>query len=436
MHRSEEGVMHGMADKVTIFGAGYVGLVSGACLAHSGHDVTLLETDEGKLDSLRRGVSPIFEPGAEDLIAEGVAAGRLRFLHPDEAGPLGGILVIAVGTPTTTTGAADLTAVRTVVDRIASAAEPGAIVAMKSTVPAGTGVRLAEKLRGYGCEYVSNPEFLREGSAVQDWYHTDRIVLGGTPVALERMKALYADIDAPVLTCDITSAEMIKYASNAFLATKISFINEIASICDFLGAQVDDVAAGIGMDARIGKDFLRAGIGWGGSCFPKDTRALDFIATINGYDFHLLRAVIEVNARQRVLPVRALKSELGELEGKRVAVLGLTFKPETDDTREAPALEIIPLLAAEGAEVVGYNPRTLGGDDYAGIRVCRTLDEAVACAEAVIITTEWPEIRDADWTALITTMAGRRLVYDGRNCLDPGRVLDAGGTYIGVGRPQ
>jgi UDPglucose 6-dehydrogenase len=305
---------------------------------------------------------------------------------------------------------------------------------MKSTVHPGTGVKLSSRLNGSGVEYVSNPEFLREGSAVNDWYRTDRIVLGGSEKAVSRAAALYADVEAPMLACDITSAEMIKYASNAFLATKISFINEIASLCDLVGAQIDFVAQGVGMDGRIGPAFLKPGIGYGGSCFPKDTRALDFLASFNGYDFHLLRGVIEVNARQRMMPVRALMEHIGDLDGKRVAVLGLTFKPDTDDTREAPAVDIISMLAAEGADVTGYNPvpTTLTGP----FTVADSIDAAVKGADAVIVTTEWPEICNADWAALVPGMAPDVLIYDGRNCLSPDTIRSSGARYVGVGRPQ
>ncbi len=423
-----------MGERITVFGAGYVGLVTGVCLASSGHDVTVLDVDRAKLDVLAEGRCPFFEPGLEELMAEAGAAGRLTFAEPDEAGPLGDIAIVAVGTPATTTGSADMRYVRAVIDQIAAVARPGTVAVMKSTVPPGTGRTLSTRLEPAGVEYVSNPEFLREGSAVADWFATDRIVLGGSDAGVERMRSIYADIDAPVLACDVTSAEMIKYASNAFLATKISFVNEIAVLCDLVGANVDEVAQGVGLDARIGPAFLRPGIGYGGSCFPKDTRALDFLATLHGYDFHLLRAVIEVNARQRLLPVRALKAHFESLEGKRVAVLGLTFKPETDDTREAPAIEIVQLLAAEGAEVVGYNPISVTLPN--GPAIAATLAEAVADTDAVVLATEWSEIVSADWSALVATMRPGAIVFDGRNGLDPQVVRAAGAKYIGVGRPD
>lgn len=423
-----------MAIEVTVFGAGYVGLVSGVCLASAGHRVRVLDVDETKLASLRDGVCPFFEPGLEDLMAKATAAGTLTFDLVSSIDRIQGIAMIAVGTPATATGSADMSYVRTVIDLIEDRAEAGTIVVMKSTVPPGTGTKFKTRLAKSDLLYVSNPEFLREGSAVKDWFHTDRVVLGGEPEAVDRVKEIYAEVDSPILTCDVTSAEMIKYASNAFLATKISFINEIAVLCDLVGASVDDVSRGIGMDGRIGSSFLKAGIGYGGSCFPKDTRALDFLATINGYDFHLLRAVIEVNARQRLLPVRSLRARFGSLEDKRIAILGLTFKPETDDTREAPATEIIALLRAEGADVVGYNPipvKMLGLTETAD-----TIEDAVRGADAVVLATEWEQIVDADWPMLVELMSDGALVFDGRNVLDPREIRAAGGDYLGVGRPE
>lgn len=421
-------------DRITVFGAGYVGLVSGVCLASAGHPVTVLDVDESKLVSLRGGKCPFFEPGLEELMMKATAEGTLSFAPVDSVEHIEGIAMIAVGTPATSTGSADMRYVRSVLDLLEERAEPGTVVVMKSTVPPGTGDKFKHRLAARGLSYVSNPEFLREGSAVEDWFHTDRVVLGGDPQAVERVSAVYAEIESPILTCDVTSAEMIKYASNAFLATKISFINEIAVLCDLVGASVDEVARGIGMDGRIGSAFLKAGIGYGGSCFPKDTRALDFLATINGYDFHLLRAVIEVNARARLLPVRALKARFGSLEGKRIAVLGLTFKPETDDTREAPSAEIIALLSAEGATVVGYNPIPVVIPGLS--QVADTLEDAVRGADAVVLATEWHEIVNADWRGLVAIMNDDAVVFDGRNAVDPQEIRGAGGNYIGVGRPE
>jgi UDPglucose 6-dehydrogenase len=396
--------------------------------------VTVLDIDPARLETLSRDEAPFFEPGLEDLMRESRENGNLSFGLVEDVDRIEGVAMIAVGTPSTPTGSADMRYVRSAIDTIAEKGEPGTVVVMKSTVPPGTGRKLAARLAPHGIEYASNPEFLREGCAVEDWFETDRVVIGGTPEAVERVRPLYRNVDAPIVGCDVTSAEMIKYASNAFLATKISFINEIAVLCDLMGATVDDVARGVGMDTRIGPAFLNAGIGYGGSCFPKDTRALDFMATLNGYDFHLLRSVIDVNSRQRLLPVRALRQHVGTLEGKRIAVLGLTFKPNTDDTREAPAPEIIELLSAEGADVVGYNPIPV---DVAELPASvASIEEAVEAADAAIIATEWEEIVRADWSSLVASMKGDGIVFDGRNCLDPVEIRDAGGTYIGVGRPN
>jgi len=419
---------------ITVFGAGYVGLVTGVCLANSGHRVTVLEIDQRKIDSLAAGVVPFHEPGLGDILTAAIAAGTLSFTTPDAVAKLGDFVYVAVGTPSTAGGAADLRYVRTAIATVAERAARGTTVIMKSTVPPGTGAQLSAKLAEAGMGYVSNPEFLREGNAVEDWYHTDRIVLGGDPAATAAVTALYEDIDAPVLACDITSAELIKYASNAFLATKISFANEIARLCDACGADVTTVAAGVGLDSRIGPAFLKAGIGYGGSCFPKDTRALEFLATMNDYDFNLLKAVIEVNTRQRLLPLIVLRRRLGSLLGRRVAVLGLTFKPNTDDVREAPAEEIVRMLLAEGATVTSYDPVGTFTWTAEGYAQAQSPSEAVSGACAVIVATEWPEVCRADWSALVASMAEPRLVFDGRNCVDPPTVREAGGTYVGVGR--
>jgi UDPglucose 6-dehydrogenase len=420
--------------RITVFGAGYVGLVTGACLAAMGHGVEVLDTDRSKLEMLDAGTVPFHEPGLADVVSGAVGSGNLRFGHPDDVVSCGEFVFVAVGTPPATGGAADLRFVRSVVDLVARTARAGTVVVMKSTVPPGTGARLSEALAPSGIEYTSNPEFLREGSAVDDWFHADRIVLGGVSAAVDKVAELYEGIDAPVLKCDIASAELIKYASNAFLATKISFANEIASLCDRLDADVDIVMHGVGLDPRIGSAFLKAGIGYGGSCFPKDTKALDYLSSINGYDFHLLKAVIEVNAGQRRLPIMALRGALGDLREARIAVAGLSFKPNTDDTREAPAVEIIATLLADGAIVRAFDPAgslEFGGESFEQVP---TLAEAMSDARAVVVATEWPEVVGADWRGLVATMREPRLVFDGRNCVDGDAVRDAGGVYVGVGR--
>ena len=421
---------------VTVYGAGYVGLVAGACLAASGHNVIILDVDERKLASLRQGKTPFHEPGLDDILSENITAGRLKFMKPDETTERGEFIYIAVGTPSTSTGSSDLRFVNAVAEDIVASANSGSVVIMKSTVPPGTGAMISKRLAPHGIHYVSNPEFLREGSAVTDWFETDRMVLGGEPEACDRVAALYEDIDAPIVKCDIASAELIKYASNAFLAMKISFANEIANLCDRVDADVTTVMHGVGMDKRIGGSFLHAGIGYGGSCFPKDTRALDYLYTINGYHSQLLKAVIDVNAFQRRLPLMALRGRLGDLTGMRIAVVGLTFKPDTDDTREAPAEDIIRMLMVEGAHVSGYDPVGRMDFDSELFTQAETIEEAVAGASAVVVATEWKPVVEADWASLVASMSEPRLVFDGRNCLDPAGVRAAGGEYIGVGRRQ
>ena len=420
--------------EVTVFGAGYVGLVTGACLAAIGHRVEVLDVDRSKLEMLARGEVPFHEPGLDDVLSKVIASGDLRFGHPDDIDCCGEFVVVAVGTPPTAGGAADLRFVRSVVDLVVRRAARGTVVIMKSTVPPGTGARLSETLAPAGVDYASNPEFLREGSAVDDWFKADRIVLGGPEAAVDRVAALYDGIDAPIVRCDIASAELIKYASNAFLATKISFANEIARLCDRLDADIDRVMYGVGLDPRIGPAFLNAGIGYGGSCFPKDTKALDYLSSINGYDFHLLKAVIDVNKRMRLLPIMTLKDVVGDLRGKRVAVAGLTFKPNTDDVREAPAVEIIDALLADGAHVRGYDPVGVVDAGSSAFEQVATLADALRDAQAVVIATEWPEIAHADWSGLTALMREPRLVFDGRNCVDRDAVRAGGGTYVGVGR--
>ena len=419
---------------ISVFGAGYVGLVTGVCLAASGHQVTVLDVDDSKLASLRAGLVPFHEPELPTVMAEAVASGSLSFAHADEPGTYGDFVFIAVGTPSTLGGSADLRFVRTVVEQISRHAPKDTVVIMKSTVPPGTGNLLCDRLAAQGMHYVSNPEFLREGRAVHDWFHTDRIVLGGDEGAVQRVSGLYENIDAPIVAGDISSAELIKYASNAFLATKISFANEIANLCDCVAADIELVMRGVGLDARIGSAFLNAGIGYGGSCFPKDTRALDFLSSINGHDFHLLKAVIDVNSRQRLLPIMALHRSLGDLTGARVAVLGLTFKPDTDDTRESPAIDIIGMLLAEGATVVAYDPIGTLAIDTPGFEQVASIEAALHGSVAAVITTEWAAIATSDWSSLTGSMAPPRLVYDGRNCLDPAAIRQAGGEYLGVGR--
>ena len=424
---------------VTVIGTGYVGLIQGLCLADVGHQVICVDIDEAKIQALNRGVSPIYEPGIDELIAKTTVSGRLRFA--DTANGLGTLLgdvvFVAVGTPMAVNGAADLSYVRAAIEQIADSADHDLIVVMKSTVPPGTGRALASRFlasTSVKLGYVSNPEFLREGRAIEDWYKADRIVLGSDDAdALRTVANLYGSIDAPLVATDVASAETIKYASNAFLATKISFINEMANVSDCVGANIDDVSRGVGLDSRIGPQFLRAGIGYGGSCFPKDVRALDFISAIHGYHFELLKAVIEVNSRQRLLPLIALSREFGTLADRTVAVLGLSFKPETDDVRDSPALDIIPILLEEGAEVRVYDPLAVRAPLG---RAVRTEDvwTALDGAGAAVVVTEWSELIGLDWARVAGMMSEPKVIYDGRNALDADAVRAAGLKYMAVGR--
>lgn len=429
-----------MSTTVTVVGTGYVGLVTGVCLAGSGHDVTCVDIDAAKVEQLRAGRPTIYEPGLDTLLAEGIASGRLRFETPANGWRdlVGDVTFIAVGTPMAPNGAADLSYVRDAVSSLASEADRPFTLVMKSTVPPGTGDTLHSRYLADAAvpiSYVSNPEFLREGHAIEDWYHTDRIVMGARdPHAFVTLRRLYADLDAPMVETDIASAETIKYASNAFLSTKISFINEIANLCDAVDADIDAVSRGVGMDHRIGPAFLRAGIGYGGSCFPKDVRALDFIATLHGYDFTLLKAVIEVNNRQRLLPIIALAEALPDLHTRTIAVLGLAFKPDTDDVRESPALDIVPLLVQEGCTVRVYDP-VASSAPIEGAERSPDVWTALDGASAAVVVTDWAEFSTMDWEKARKTMVDPAIVFDGRNCLDQASVEKAGLVYMAIGRP-
>jgi len=426
-----------MADqrkRIAVFGAGYVGLVTGACFAELGHRVAVRDVIPERIETLRRGEVPIFEPGLDELLARNRE--RLSFtLDVTEAIDGAEFVYVAVGTPPTYSGDADLSAVWTVIDEL-PAVDHRVVVAMKSTVPVGTGEKVRHRLdaRGLGhVGYVSNPEFTAEGTAVRDFMEPDRIVVGAFDEADgDAVEALHPGIDAPVVRSDVASAEMIKLAANAALMTRISFINEIANVCEATGADVVKVAEGIGHDRRIGKSFLRAGVGFGGSCFPKDSLALKQLAANSGYHFQVLNAVIEVNELQKRRVIGKLTQVLGSLRGKRIALLGLAFKPNTDDTREAPAFVLAGRLLAEGADVVAWDP-VAHADGLHGVEQVATVDDAVRGADAAVLVTEWPELADVDWAAVA---AGMRTPFfvDGRNMLDPETMRAAGFTYDGIGR--
>jgi len=425
---------------ITVVGLGYVGAVIVTALSKHGHNVLGVDVDQKKVSSFQQGICPFYEPELSELISSGLAAGRLRFHHLDEVKEsLGEIILVAVGTPTQAYGGTDLSQVYSAIRWIKEHNPGRAVLVMKSTVPPGTGVRLInEELVDTQLQYVFNPEFLREGRAVHDWMHPDRIVIGGEDEeAIELVKELYEGIDAPVLITDVTSAEMIKYTANAFLPTKISFINEIASLCDRVGANIDAVAQGVGLDTRIGPSFLKAGLGYGGSCFPKDTRALEFLSSVKGYNCELLRAVINVNNRQRLLPIQALQEVFESLKGVKVALLGLAFKPNTDDVREAPALDIVRLLVELGAKVQAYDPKAMENARSSlpkNVILCNSALEALEGVQAMILVTEWQEFTDLPWKKVAELMAEPRVIFDGRNALDGHELMRLGFKYQGVGR--
>ena len=423
-------------EPIGVIGTDYVGLVTAAGFAALGSEVWCVDIDAAKIDRLRAGEVPIYEPGLEELLAE--HSGRLHFSTDlSQALEQARLLFVAVGTPPTYSGDADLSAVHAVVDAI-PASEHHALV-MKSTVPCGTGAAIQRILgeRGKdGLAYVSCPEFLKEGSAVKDFMNTDRVVVGDNgDWAGDAVVELYSPLDAPLVRTDIASAEMVKLASNAFLATKISFINEIANVCEETGSDVVEVARGMGLDERIGPKFLQAGIGFGGSCFPKDVNALKQLAGNSGYHFQLLTSVIEVNELQKRRVIAKLQKHLGGLVGKRIALLGLAFKPNTDDMREASSLVLSARLNADGALVSAYDPvaeteaRTL----ISGLRFAESAMDALTDADAVVLVTEWPEFLELDFSEVAGAMSGD-LVIDGRNALDPATVRGAGLTYEGIGR--
>ncbi|MFH1611621.1 MAG: UDP-glucose/GDP-mannose dehydrogenase family protein [Patescibacteria group bacterium] len=464
--------------KISIIGTGYVGLVTGACLASKGHRVICLDVDEGKVENLKKGIVPIFEPGLEDLVKLGIKSRLLSFTTDKASASDSQVVFLCVGTPAKEDGSADLAYVFQAVDDITPHLQDQSVVVSKSTVPVGTGEEIGRKLkvtRGcssscHPCEsrdpaifVASNPEFLREGRAVEDFLNPDRIVIGSDSTdALAILKEVYRDFTCTILETSVKSAEMIKYASNAFLATKISFINEIANICEGVGADVKDVAKGMGLDPRIGQAFLNAGIGYGGSCFPKDVRALDQIAGMNGYDFKLLKAVIDVNTEQRwrfynkILknlntpsssPLAGGEARLDSppfkggarggckiLKGLNIAILGLSFKEGTDDIRESIGIDYAHRLIKEGAQVSVY-------DEYAmenarkvleGVKFAPSIKDAVKDADAVVITTGAEEFKNADWEDLGLLMK-QKYIFDGRNTLRDLKLEEKDFKYFGVG---
>ncbi|MBN3910804.1 MAG: UDP-glucose/GDP-mannose dehydrogenase family protein [Nostoc sp. NMS1] len=462
--------------RVCVIGTGYVGLVTGACLAHIGHDVICVDNNEEKVKLMKSGQSPIFEPGLSEIMQSAIQTEKIHFTSDLAAGVSHGeILFIAVGTPPLPTGESDTRYVEAVARGIGENLNGGyKVIVNKSTVPIGSGdwVRMLvldgiaerqktlvpaggvpsdDKLPEFASEFdvVSNPEFLREGSAVHDTFNPDRIVLGGNSQrAVALMEQLYAPIvqrkyaedqslpPVPILATDLSSAEMIKYAANAFLATKISFINEVANICDRVGADVTQVAKGIGLDSRIGNKFLQAGIGWGGSCFPKDVSALIHTADDYGYEAQLMKAAVSVNERQRLIALEKLQQVLKILKGKTVGLLGLTFKPDTDDLRDAPALILIEQLNRLGAKVKAYDPiisQTGMRHGLSGVLVETDAERLADGCDALVLVTEWQQFSTLDYVKMAKLMA-HPVIIDGRNFLNPEAMIRAGFQYVGVGR--
>ena len=430
-----------MKKNIAIIGTGYVGLVTGACLAELGNRVVCIDIDEEKVKKLKKGVIPFYEPGLEKLVTKNIKAKRLFFeTNLTQTIQQSEIFFIAVGTPPTENGGADLSYVEKAVEGIGKNLKKYAVIVIKSTVPPGTCKRIKELVKKHcasSFDIVSNPEFLREGSAVADFIKPDRIVIGVESKKAEKiMRELYQPLESPILTTRLESSEMIKYASNAFLATKISFINEIANVCELVGADVKEIAKGMGLDPRIGNKFLEAGLGYGGSCFPKDVQALHQSAGINGYNFCLLKAVIEVNNNQRKLAVKKAEKILGGLRNKIISVWGLAFKANTDDIRESAAVEIIELFLGKGARIKAYDP--IAGENAKKVLskeiiFCEDPYEAVQESDALFIATDWNEFKEAD-LAKIKDSLKEPIIIDGKNIYDPEEMKKIGFTYISIGR--
>ncbi len=431
--------------KICVIGTGYVGLVTGTCFSDMGHRVTCLDINEKRIEKLNNGIMPIYEPGLKQIVDQNVDAGRLDFTTSyQEALEDAEFAFIAVGTPSSVDGDADMQYVKMAAETIASHLDHPIIIVNKSTVPVGTGDWVSEIIKDMNggttppfC-VVSNPEFLREGSAVNDFMEPDRVVLGSTNrEAAEKVADLYEALRAPIMITDLRTAEMIKYASNAFLATRISFINEIANICESLGADVKEVARGMGMDKRIGPSFLDAGLGWGGSCFPKDVKALAHMAETRGSHPQLLQAVMDINQNQRKRAVQKVEKALGGLKGKTIGLLGLSFKPNTDDTRDAPALDIARMLLDAGAVVQAFDPQAMevSKKEIPQLQLRKNPYQTAEAVDALILATEWNEFKSLDFERIKANMKGN-VILDGRNIWDGTELYEMGFTYFGMGVPQ
>jgi len=427
--------------QIAVIGTGYVGLTVGNCLAKIGHSVTCVDKDVKKIETLSKGKIPIFEPGMKELVLENLEKGNISFSTSlDNAVQKAEIIFIAVGTPMNNNGKADLTAVREVAEQIGKAMNNYKVIVNKSTVPVGTGGMVKDIIAKHTSnefDIVSNPEFLREGMALKDFMEPDRIVIGNgnNPKSRKIMEELYAPLNAEMLFTDVESAELIKYASNSFLATKISFINEIANFCEKVGADVEVVAKGMGMDKRIGSKFLKAGLGYGGSCFPKDVKALINSGKEKEAEFRILETVEKVNDSQKISIMKKAKELLGSLEGKNIAVMGLAFKPNTDDIREAPSLTLIPALQNEGAKIQAYDPVVTkeAAKKLENVIMCNNPYDAVKGADAILLITEWEEFKKIDLKKALTLMNSNILI-DGRNIFSRKEAEAAGFKYMGVGR--
>ncbi|MBN1298260.1 MAG: UDP-glucose/GDP-mannose dehydrogenase family protein [Actinobacteria bacterium] len=450
--------------KVSVIGTGYVGLVTGVCLAEIGNEVICVDKIKEKIDMLKNGQCPIYEPGLETIIKNNIKRGRLKFSHKIEEGvKQSEIIFISVGTPSLPNGQADLSFVEQVAKEIGKSIDSYKIIVNKSTVPIGSGdwvsMMISESMetgnnKKVSFDVVSNPEFLREGSAIEDTFFPDRIVIGSSSKkAITIMIELYKPLleqdfewpdskrlvpevqKVPLVVTDLTSAEMIKYASNSFLATKISFINEIANICEKVGANVTAVAEGMGLDKRIGRLFLNAGIGWGGSCFPKDVAALTYIANEYGMTPQMLNAAISVNKEQKLKIIKKVQDELKIVKGKTIAVLGIAFKPDTDDVRDAPSISIMNGLSNLGAKIKTYDPIVKNKPDSLTdrVKICKDAYEAIDGADILILATEWRQFADLDFDKIKKTM-NHNIIIDGRNFFNKEKLQDMGFRYIGIGR--
>lgn len=428
--------------KIAIVGTGYVGLVSGTCFAEVGHEVICVDNDKKKVETLRAGKIPIYEPGLEELIKKNVAAGRLKFTDSIQEGVDQSLVVfIAVPTPPQPDGSVDLTYIEKVAREIASVLKEYRVIVDKSTVPVKTGDRVAQTIARYTqnkieFDVVSNPEFLREGSAVADLMNPDRVVVGSDSERANKiMREIYEPFKAPTMVTDLNSAELIKHAANSFLALKISYINAVSVICELSGANVDMVAEGMGADKRIGRAFLNAGIGYGGSCFPKDLSAFTKISEDLGYDFRLLKEVSEINRMQKIRFLKQIRDTLWVLKDKKIGMLGLAFKGNTDDVRCSVAMDLAELMTKEGASVRVYDPEGMEKAKLLqpNLIYCNKAEEVAEGVEALVVATEWTQFKDLDWELMKSKMISPHL-FDGRNLLDPQKMRDLGFDYWSIGR--